>query len=138
VRAPADTAKRAGDYASQVKDRITDTASDYASQMKDRISDTASSYADSVADFAGDARRRAKPKRRCNRACSACCASNSSPSRSPVWRRVPRSPRYFPRPTSRTAHSAARTKLARTWTQGALQSESTMVAHHSPPEHNAL
>jgi hypothetical protein len=52
----ADTAKSAGDYASQVKDRITDTASDYASQMKDRISDTASSYADSVADFAGDAR----------------------------------------------------------------------------------
>ena len=52
----AETAKSAGDYASQVKDRITDTASDYASQMKDRISDTASSYADSVADFAGDAR----------------------------------------------------------------------------------
>jgi hypothetical protein len=54
----ADTVKSAGDYASQVKDRITDTASDYASQMKDRISDTASSYADSVADFAGDARRK--------------------------------------------------------------------------------
>jgi hypothetical protein len=53
-----DTAKSAGDYASQVKDRLTDTASDYASQMKDRISDTASSYADSVADFAGDARRK--------------------------------------------------------------------------------
>jgi hypothetical protein len=52
----ADTAKSAGDYASQVKDHITDTASGYASQMKDRISDTASSYADSVADFAGDAR----------------------------------------------------------------------------------
>jgi hypothetical protein len=29
-------------------------------------------------------------------------------------------------------------ELARTWTQGALQSESTMVVHHSPPEHNAL
>jgi hypothetical protein len=54
----ADTAKSAGDYASQVKDRLTDTASDYASQMKDRISDTASFYADSVADFAGDARRK--------------------------------------------------------------------------------
>lgn len=54
----AEMSKTAGDYAAQVKDRITDTASD-ASQLKDRISDTASSYADSVADFADDARRRA-------------------------------------------------------------------------------
>jgi hypothetical protein len=53
----AATAKRAGDYASQMKDRVADTARDYASQMKDRISDTASAYADSIADFAGDARR---------------------------------------------------------------------------------
>jgi hypothetical protein len=50
----ADTAKTAGEYASQMKDRITDTAGDYASQMKDRISETASSYA----DMADDARRR--------------------------------------------------------------------------------
>jgi hypothetical protein len=47
-------------HASQMKDRITDTAGDYAStagdyasQMKDRISETASSYA----DMADDARR---------------------------------------------------------------------------------
>ena len=50
----ADTAKTAGEFASQMKDRITDTAGDYASQMKDRISETASSYA----DMADDARRR--------------------------------------------------------------------------------
>jgi gas vesicle protein len=50
----ADTAKTAGEYGSQMKDRIADTASDYASQMKDRISETASSYA----DMADDARRR--------------------------------------------------------------------------------
>jgi hypothetical protein len=53
-----DTAKRAGDYASDIKDRVTDAASDYAAEMKDRISDTASSYADSIADFAGDARQK--------------------------------------------------------------------------------
>jgi hypothetical protein len=51
----ADTAKTAGEYASQMKDRITETAGDYASQMKDRISETASSYA----EMADDARRRA-------------------------------------------------------------------------------
>jgi gas vesicle protein len=54
----SDSARSAGDYASQVKDSIADTASDYASQIKDRISDTANSYADSVTDFADDARRR--------------------------------------------------------------------------------
>jgi hypothetical protein len=55
--AASDTARSAGEYTSQAKDRITDTASDYASQMKERISDTASDYADSVSDFAGEARR---------------------------------------------------------------------------------
>jgi hypothetical protein len=50
----ADTAKSAGDYVSQMQDRITDTASDYASRMKDRITETASSYA----DLADDARQR--------------------------------------------------------------------------------
>ena len=54
----AEMTKSAGDYAAQMKDRITDRASDYASQVKDRISDTATSYADSVADFADDTRRR--------------------------------------------------------------------------------
>ena len=29
-------------------------------------------------------------------------------------------------------------ELARTWTQAALQSKSTMVVNHSPPEHKAL
>ena len=55
--AASDTAESAGDYASQVKDRLTEKASDYASQVKDRIADTASSYADSAMDFADDARR---------------------------------------------------------------------------------
>jgi hypothetical protein len=55
--------KRAGDYASQVKDDLADTVSDYASQMKDRISDTASSYADTVKDFADDARRAVTERR---------------------------------------------------------------------------
>jgi hypothetical protein len=53
----SDTVRSAGEYASQAKHRMTDTASDYASQMKERISDTASEYADSVRDFAGEARR---------------------------------------------------------------------------------
>jgi ElaB/YqjD/DUF883 family membrane-anchored ribosome-binding protein len=55
--AASDTAESAGDYASQVKDRLTEKASDYASQVKDRIADTASSYADSAMGFADDARR---------------------------------------------------------------------------------
>jgi hypothetical protein len=55
--AASDTTAGAGDYASQVKDRLTEKASDYASQMKERIGDTASSYADSAVDFADDARR---------------------------------------------------------------------------------
>jgi hypothetical protein len=53
----SDAVRSAGEYASQAKHRMTDTASDYASQMKERISDTASEYADSVRDFAGEARR---------------------------------------------------------------------------------
>jgi hypothetical protein len=55
--AASDTVRSAGEYASQAKDRMTDTASDYASQMKERFTDTAREYADSVRDFAGDARR---------------------------------------------------------------------------------
>jgi hypothetical protein len=55
--AASDTVRSAGEYASQAKDRMTDTASDYASQMKEGISDTASEYADAVRDFAGEARR---------------------------------------------------------------------------------
>jgi ferritin-like metal-binding protein YciE len=55
--AASDTARSAGEYASQAKDRMTDMVSNYASQMKERISDTASEYADSVRDFAGEARR---------------------------------------------------------------------------------
>jgi hypothetical protein len=52
-----DAVRSAGEYASQAKDGMTDTASDYASQMKERFTDTAREYADSVRDFAGDARR---------------------------------------------------------------------------------
>jgi hypothetical protein len=37
--------------------RAADTAADYASDVKDRISETAAGYADSVSDFAGDAGR---------------------------------------------------------------------------------
>jgi hypothetical protein len=47
--------------ASEMRERVSraaESATDYASQMKDRVAETAGSYADSVADFADDARRR--------------------------------------------------------------------------------
>ena len=54
---PGRRARNAGSSMREGVSRAADTAADYASDVKDRISETASGYADSVSEFADDARR---------------------------------------------------------------------------------
>jgi hypothetical protein len=50
--------RRASSEMGERASRVAESAADYASDMKDRVADTARSYAETAADFADDARRR--------------------------------------------------------------------------------
>src|SRR5436190_1429207 len=50
--------RRASSEMGERASRVAESAADYASDMKDRVADTARSYAETAADFADDTRRR--------------------------------------------------------------------------------